>query len=164
MKTSLVKTVTEDNLELHGIFYKSASLTNKAMLLIHGVRGNFYENAFVDEMGQSFTKDGYAFLSVNNRGHGMHGSAFELFMESIFDIKAWINYLVDQDYNDITLIGHSLGASKAVYYLAETSDKHVNKVVLLAPTDVYYEIIENADHSFRGKEKELVDSILSWLK
>ena len=69
MKTKLVRVVTSDKLVLHGVLYTPEKGTDKVVVHIHGMGGNFYENHFVDLMAEEFTKNGVAFLTGNNRGH-----------------------------------------------------------------------------------------------
>ncbi len=122
MNTSLVRTFTTDNLALEGLLYEPTSPSSKVVLLIHGIAGNFYRNPFTDVMAEKFTTSGMAFLTVNTRGHDpvaniissdgksdiRVGSAFEVFEDSIFDIKAWIDFLEAKKYKEVVIVAHSL--------------------------------------------------------
>lgn len=153
MRGEFVRIFTDDGLELHGLFCPPAvAKTNEiALLHIHGFTGNFYEDRLVDHIADRLTGSGYAFLTVNMRGHDylsdfikktdsgltyvQIGSAHEIFEECIYDIKAWIDFLKGCSYSNIILEGISLGTLKVVFYQNQTQDKRVQGLVLLSPLD-----------------------------
>lgn len=184
MKTKFVRIVTKDKLILSGNLYSPDKTTKKTILHIHGMSGNFYENLFLDYMAYEFTKNGYSFFSVNNRGAGTFfdfpikgkkeahkriGNAYEKFEECIFDIKAGIDFLEKEGFKEIILQGHSLGAVKVAYYMAKTKDKRVSKLILVSPSDMVG-LTEDKDHTKRmslskrliteGKGSELLPDLL----
>jgi pimeloyl-ACP methyl ester carboxylesterase len=151
MKTQFLRAISEDKLILQGLLYKPEKSTNKLVVYVHGMSGNFYECKFVDSMAKVFTDNGWAFLAPNNRGHDFIadlpvagekekykriGNMFEKFEECVLDIKPWIDFAEEQGFSEIVLLGHSLGCSKVVYYLVQTKDKRVNKLVLASPADM----------------------------
>ncbi len=184
MRTNFVRITTDDKLILSGGLYSPDKDTKKAILHIHGMGGNFYENSFIGFMAEEFTGEGYSFLSLNNRGaqiifdfpidgseekHKRIGSAYEKFEECVHDIKAGIDFLVKEGYTEIILQGHSLGSVKAAYYVAKTQDKRVLKLVLISPSDMVG-LSEDKNHERRmtlskkliqeGKGKELLPELL----
>jgi len=151
MKTRFLRVVTKDKLILQGLLYEPDKSTDRVILHIHGMAGNFYENRFLDSMAEVFTKNGWAFLSVNTRGHDLIadfpisgtkeefkriGNFREKFEECVLDIEAWMDFIDKTGYKNIILQGHSLGSVKAVYYLAKTGDTRVSKLVLASPPDI----------------------------
>jgi len=151
MNTKFIRIITEDQLILQGLIYEPAKPSNKAYLHIHGMAGNFYENRFLDAMAEEITSAGYAFLSINTRGHDIIadfpivgseekykriGDAYEIFEECLLDIKPAIDYLQKNGYAEIILCGHSLGAVKVAYYVAKTQDGRVKKLILMSPPDM----------------------------
>ncbi len=151
MKTTFVRHETEDNLVLHGLLYEPDTKSDKVILHIHGMGGNFYENNFLDFMSKTFTDQGFAFLTINTRGHDLIsdfviksekeeykriGNFREKFEDCILDIRCWLDFLEKKAFKNIVLQGHSLGAVKVVYYLAKTNDQRVNKLVLASPPDM----------------------------
>jgi pimeloyl-ACP methyl ester carboxylesterase len=56
--------------------------------------------------------------------------------ECVLDIKSAVDYLENQGYTEIILCGHSLGAVKVVYYLTQSKDSRINKLVLMSPPDM----------------------------
>ena len=153
MRGELVRTLTDDGLELHGLFCSPAAAGANGMALLHvpGFTGNFYEERFVDYIAERVTKRGCAFLTVNTRGHDylsgfirktdsgltyvQIGGAYEIFEECIFDVKAWIDVLQGRGYSRMILEGESLGTLKTVFYEHQTQDERVRGVVLISPVD-----------------------------
>lgn len=153
MRGELVRTFTEDGLELQGLFCPPATAeTNGVGLLhIHGFTGNFYEGRFVDHIAERTTKRGYAFLTANTRGHDYRsvfikktdsdlthvriGTAYEILEECILDMKAWIDFLQKRGYSEVILEAESAGPLKAVFYQHQTQDERVRGMVLISPVD-----------------------------
>ena len=179
MKTTPVRTSTEDNLILQGMLYEPNTSTKKAVLFIHGIGGNYYQDTFIDVLAAKCTSNEHTFLSVNTRGHDevsdiplantedeyrTIGSAYEFFDESIFDLKAWIQFLENHKYKEVILIGHSHGASKIAYYLGKQTDPRVTKVAFLAPIPIkiiqlspnFKELVKVAFHMKKNGQKELM--------
>ena len=163
VNTKLIRIITKDKLLLSGALYTPVRSTDKAIFHIHGMAGNFYENKFLDNMAETYTANGYAFLSINTRGSGSFsdfpiegtkeeykriGNAYEIFEESIYDIKAGIDFLQKEGYTEIILQGHSLGSVKVAYYVAETQDKRISKLILISPSDMVG-LTEDKDHERR---------------
>src|SRR5258708_4101905 len=124
MKTTFTRVVTEDKLILQGLLYEPDQKTDKIILHVHGMAGNFYENKFLDVMAKTFTDNGWALLVPNTRGHDFIsdfpvagekeeykriGNFREKFEECVLDIKAWLDFASTENYRDVVLQGHSLG-------------------------------------------------------
>lgn len=166
MKAELVKTTTEDNLFLNGLFVEGDK-QKPAMIFIHGFEGDFYSHKFISTLGEEFARNNYTFLSVQTRGTGQKielvqtdfeprfiGSHLELLEEAFLDIDAWVKFLLDKGYSNIILSGHSLGTIKSVRYLFEGKYKDkIKKLILFAPFDK-----NGAEDKFtKGKWKEYVE-------
>ncbi len=143
----LVKTITADGLELQGFWINKK--TPVAVFHSHGTAGDFYTHKFIELEAQKLAAAGISFLSANNRGHDVYadirkheadgsvhwvqiGGAFEKFEESVFDIKAWIDFLEQQGVNHIILQGHSL-SQKLIYYMQQTKDDRIIGQIHLSP-------------------------------
>ena len=68
MKQELVRINSIDGIEQPGILYTPDQDTDKIVIHIHGLNGNFYENRFLDTLAKTFTDQNYTFLTFNNRG------------------------------------------------------------------------------------------------
>lgn len=149
MKTSFHRIKTDDNLELCGLLFEPDKKSKIAVVHIHGMAGNFFENRFLDYLAKTFTKNGIAFAPFNNRGYSFIsdsrvgksdfkriGSVYEKFEDCLLDIKAHIDFLEKKGYKEIFLCGHSLGTPKVAFYQAKSQDKRIKSVILLSPTDM----------------------------
>ena len=185
MKTTFCRVVTADKLRLEGLLFEPDRKSNIAVLHIHGMAGNFYENIFLDSMADEYTKAGYALLSFNNRGHDYIadfqivgskenqkriGDAFEKIEDCILDIEAWISFLKLKGYKIFVLQGHSLGAVKAVYYLSDRPKNPFSALILASPPDMLGLVRAEAEKSNFMRDlneaKELVEKKQgnTWLK
>jgi pimeloyl-ACP methyl ester carboxylesterase len=152
MKTSFHRIKTSDGIELAGLLYEPDISTNKVLVHVHGMAGNFYENKFLDFIAQTLTSNGIAFFAFNNRGCELIkdlykiedgkrnivriGNAYEIFEDSALDIKSAIDFVESKGFSEIHLSGHSLGAPKVTYYVAEESDARLSSIILLSPSDM----------------------------
>src|SRR4051794_29844677 len=130
MRTTFLRAQTSDNLLLQGLLYEPEGPARAAVLHVHGMAGNFYENRFLDVFADVYTRAGLALLTVNPRGHDTIadfplagggsrrvGSAYERFADCALDLEAWATVLRERGFGRIIVQGHSLGASKVVHYL-----------------------------------------------
>lgn len=53
MKQKLVRINSIDGIELPGILYTPDISTNKIVIHVHGLSGNFYENRFLDNLAET---------------------------------------------------------------------------------------------------------------
>jgi len=153
MRGELVRIEAEDGLELVGFYAAPEGGASTAVLHVHGLAGNFYENRFVDAVSRDVLARGAGFLSVNNRGHeyrsdnllgdgaetisALGGASWEVFEESAHDVGGCARYLASRGHERIVFEGHSLGCNKIVHYLVSRSVPEAAGVVLLAPPDIY---------------------------
>ena len=148
MKQELVRINSIDNIEQPGILYSPNNDTNKIVIHVHGLNGNFYENRFLDTIAKSYTDNNYAFLTFNNRGRDfitellkgddftIIGGSLERFKDCILDIDGIVNWAKNKGYNEIILEGHSYGCNKVLYYYNHKKSDNIKKIVLLAPCDI----------------------------
>ncbi len=153
MYGQLVKSVASDGVVLDG-FYNKLPKSRIAVLHVHGTAGSFYGNDFIGPLYNQLEKIGCSFLSCNNRGNGRFtmmtqkkpdgtstrrqiGAAYELFIESMYDINGWVEFLLADGYEKIFLEGHSVGCHKVLYFMEHSElCKHIAGVILLSPSDI----------------------------
>jgi len=174
MKTTLCRVNTKDGLRLDGLLFAPEGEARAAVLHLPGRAGNFYANGFLDAMARIYTDCGFAFLSVNTRGHDhiadfrvgdtlrikRIGQAFEIFEECVFDINAWVDFLENKGYEKIILQGHSQGAAKLVYFLSEKPRARIAAMVLMSPADAPGLLRKYQPETFARnltKAKEMID-------
>jgi pimeloyl-ACP methyl ester carboxylesterase len=153
LKGELCRSITPDGLELQGFLSSPEDGAPKgAILHIHGLAGNFYENRFIDSVANTVVASGRAFLAANTRGHDylsdfiserpdgtkeykQIGAIHEIFEECLEDIEAWIAHLRSRGMRSIILQGHSHGALKVTHYLHRKAGPEVTGLILLSPSD-----------------------------
>ena len=135
-----------DNVELQGWLNNEAS--DLAVVHIHGMSGNGYENYFLDNLREMYQQKDISLFTIDTRGRGIisdfrqndgwkrGGSCFEIFEESVHDIQGAINHLKTLGKTRFILQGHSLGCTKVVNFVLTQDISGIEKVVLLAPTDM----------------------------
>jgi pimeloyl-ACP methyl ester carboxylesterase len=173
-----VRFTASDDVELQGWLNNEAS--DIAVVHIHGMSGNGYQNYFLDNLRATYAKHDISLFTIDSRGRGIisdfrqgdgwkhAGSCFELFEESAHDIRGAIDYLKSLGKTRFILQGHSLGCTKVVNFVLNEDVDGVEKVILLAPTDMtgwantepmHTEYLAKAKQLLsEGKGEELVDA------
>lgn len=155
MLVELVRTVTRDGLRLDGSLAtldagsQPSTLPEGpaacAALLLHGVGSNFYSSSTLEPLAGALRDKGYGVLLANTRGHDLVymasvgsvrrrlGAAYETVADCCLDVAAWVELLVQRGFRRVTLVGHSLGAIKALYSQAHQPQPQVDRVVAISP-------------------------------
>jgi pimeloyl-ACP methyl ester carboxylesterase len=168
MHVELVRTLTRDHLRLDGaLLAPSRQLPQPppdkppitAAILLHGVAGNFYTSSTFDAVTPKLQAAGLAVLSVNTRGHDSVfgaslgsvrcrlGAAYETVDDCRHDIAGWIDLLLTRGHTRIVLIGHSLGAIKALYAQAHEQYPQIAAVIAASAPRLSYGAFMNAEES-----------------
>src|SRR2546428_6401316 len=143
MTEELIHTYTEDGLLLEGVRYPArADLT---IVYTHGLASTVFRQPQV-RVGRGLQSAGYPVVAGNNRGAALAtpllqrsgprvlgGSWFERIEDAVTDIRAWMDVAAASGAKRIVLLGHSLGAIKAIRYAAETRDARLAGLVLASP-------------------------------
>lgn len=145
MIVDLVQSTTEDGLRLDGVLQQAEATNRQAVICLHGVGGNFYGSTLLESVAHALLQSRWDVLRANTRGHDAYsiaqststsphqGAAFETVDECRFDITAWVRFLQDRDYQRVLLLGHSLGAVKAIYAQAQSPQPAVCGVIAISP-------------------------------
>jgi pimeloyl-ACP methyl ester carboxylesterase len=146
MNVDFIRFKATDDVELQG--WLNSEVGDTAAIHIHGMSGNGYENNFIDSLRQMYAKHGITLFTIDTRGRGIisdfrqgdgwkhAGSCFEIFDESKHDIQGAIDYLKSIGKTKFILQAHSLGCTKVVNYVLANNNPSIEKVILLAPTDM----------------------------
>jgi len=122
-----------------------AALGVDAVLLLHGAGGNFYSSTMMASLASRLVERGVAALVANTRGHDgistttapigrrVHGAAYENVDACRHDVTAWLRWLAGRGYRRLGLLGHSLGAVKAIYSQAHEAHANVAWLAALSP-------------------------------
>jgi len=155
MLVDLVHISTRDGVRLDGTWRKppqegASQLGLDVIILHHGVGGNFYSPGMFDLYSDTLLEQGCAVLRVNNRGHdpmsravvgeGVRrlGAAYEHLQDCVYDWEGWVDFAHAAGYQRIGLWGHSLGATKSIYYMATQRDPRVQCVLAGSPPRFSY--------------------------
>lgn len=151
MLVDLVRLTTSDGLRLDGVLRSPTpgaanGTAFDAALLLHGVQSNFYTSSTFEGLSQPLLELGLPLLQVNTRGHDnvyagstalggrrWLGAAYEIIDECRYDVTAWCQWLVTRGFQRLLLVGHSLGAVKAVYSQARERHPNVQGLVAISP-------------------------------
>lgn len=155
MKIDTIFFNATDGIKLNGFNYKSENAGKKIIISIHGMATNCMKKR-EETIAQKVNKIGWDYLAFNNRGHDLvnycyrengekiiAGTAFEEISDSYFDILGAINWATENKYEEIYLLGHSLGCTKIVYtYHKFVEEKNTNTlesikgIILLSMVDI----------------------------
>jgi pimeloyl-ACP methyl ester carboxylesterase len=84
------------------------------------------------------------------RGPRRFGAAYEIVDECRLDLAAWREFLIQAGFSRIALVGHSLGAVKAVYAAAHAREDAFARVAALSPPRLSYSLFrKGGDGAFR---------------
>lgn len=156
MQVDLVQATTRDGVRLDGALQTAAGGTEPplpvdAFCLVHGTGGNFYSSSLFDPLAERLLQLGGAVLRVNTRGHdgistahtrrgGQRlGAAYETFDDCRHDVAAWVEWLRQRVGPRVGLIGHSLGAVKCLYTMAQEPQLAVHGIIAVSPPRLSYE-------------------------
>jgi pimeloyl-ACP methyl ester carboxylesterase len=164
MLVDLVHVKAADGVRLDGTIVApgedaTRSSTVDALLCLHGTGSNFYGSTLFDALAPRLLDAGFAVARVNTRGHDLAftsypagkarrlGSAYELVNECPLDLRAWLDLLVQRGHRRIGLVGHSLGAVKAIYSQAHDPHSAVACLVAISPPRLSYRWFRETAHS-----------------
>ncbi len=147
--SELCRVVTGDGLRLDGWLTSPRTLSENfpvsAVLLVHGTGSSFYAGGVLEGFASQAVEAGLTVLRINTRGHdlvariagagksGWGGAAYEVISDCRWDLSAWITFLLERGHDKIALVGHSMGAVKAIYAMAHDHHEAVRFVVAISP-------------------------------
>lgn len=128
-----------------GILYAPQDPPLGIVLHVHGTLGNFYGNAFIQELARRYTAAGLALFSFNLQAHDgvvesvvrsrveYVGGAISTFESCIEDIEEAVFFVSSLGFHVTALQGHSLGCERVLAFL-EASGRGT-PAILLCPVD-----------------------------
>ncbi len=148
IQTQLCTFKTADKERLHGLlFTPPQDRSDLALLFIHGVAMNFYLPPLA-VFGQELAKRRYHCLVINTRGHDwisragnlnqFGGSAYETLENCLADLDGALDWLRLKHYRRFVLVGHSLGAIKAIMYQSTRQRRDIIGVVSCSAPKQFY--------------------------
>ncbi len=120
------------------------------MLCLHGTGSNFYASNMMASLTTALVGGGAAALAANTRGHDgisstnapvgrrLQGAAYEIIDACCHDVTAWLALLRERGYRRLGILGHSLGAVKAIYSQVHRAQADVAWIVAISPPRLSY--------------------------
>ena len=185
LKFELVSAMTSDLVKLHGLFaaaqprdetpQSKKPLPIDAAILLHGLAGNFYNSSLNVRLAESLLQNGVSVVLANTRGHdgismspvggraATIGAAYEIVDDCKHDVNGWADWLCNRRKHErVAVVGHSLGAIKALYAQAHLPHEAVKCVVGLSATRLCH---ANLLNSPRGEDfQKWIDTAKQWVE
>lgn len=159
MHAELVRTLTPDGMRLDGALLAGDDIAERpvdAAICLHGVGANFYTCSTLEAVAPALRKLGISVLLANTRGHDSlytasiamgrrrQGAAVEIVDECRLDVAGWCKFLSEQGHSRILLVGHSLGAIKAVYSQAHEPVGNIVGLIAASPPRLSCQAFKNS--------------------
>ena len=118
---------------------------DKCAVLIHGLEGSA-ESSYITSLALHLNKNGWDIASINLRGcSGTDNELYNAYHSGIIqDLDTSINYLSDT-YENISLIGFSLGGNIVLKYMGFLGQHNLNKVSVAAAVSVPCHLSSSSD-------------------
>ena len=169
MLVDLVQTTTRDGIRLDAIYQAPAhpgacGIALDACLLVHGTGSNFYGSTLFDPLAERLLALGTGVLRINTRGHDLMstaatprggrrlGAAYEVVDDSRHDLAAWMAWLTANVGPRLALVGHSLGAVKCLYAMANAPESSAACVIAISPPRLSYSWFLDSDRAAEFRE------------
>ncbi len=163
----LVRLSTQDHIELCGLMSCGIGGERSAIIHVHGLAGNFYEQSFVDNLVNVAVNTRRRIFLFNNRGHDYFsdairkadnqretiakGGAHERIADATLDISAAVAYVKQCGIHDIIITSHSTGCVKVVrYFLDSHIPPEITGTVFISPSDDVGLQADNAGGEFQN--------------
>ncbi len=133
----------------------SKSKTNKVIILLHGLEGNAQRN-YIKGAGKILLQNNWDIAAMNLRGcSGENNLSYQSYHSGkTDDLKSVLDYILEKDnYQEIVLVGFSLGANLLLKYLGERDD---------VPIEIKKGVAISVPTSLRGSLECLIKSE-NWL-
>jgi len=140
----LVYVRASDDVVNGGVMFRAPQTGSKpiAIVWMHGWGVNFYSPTYVN-IGRRLAERGFTTIAINTRMHDIGTIEKEPFGKRVRgggywgvpsnetkDVAAWMDFVAQQGFTKVVLVGHSAGWATVRSYQAETQDHRVAGVVL----------------------------------
>lgn len=159
MLGELVATSTADQVRLNGFLMAPGGPRTSAVdgvVILHGLAGNFYSSPLLLNLANRLAQSGLQAVVGNSRGHDVvnwvvkagrtqtWGSALEDVADGRLDLGGWAEFLVRRGCRKVVLVGHSLGAIKALHAAVNECHPAVVGIAALSPTRLNHQQFLNS--------------------
>lgn len=106
-------------------------LDTPILLQIHGLLGHFLARGTPRLLPHALLERGFSSMSLNTRlAFAGQFTGKGIFDDALMDIDAGLEFLIDAGFNNIYILGYSLGASMLAYWMANRVSQRVRGIVL----------------------------------
>lgn len=134
--------------------FRAGQPSQPAVLLLHGFLQTRHTPP-ISSLANTLADQGYTVLvptltlGINRRSKSLACEAVHTHTmdEDVAEISYWVNWLANKGYSSIALVGHSVGSTQILRYVAQKPNQAVKKAVLTSLVP------------FRGKPQEVQNAL-----
>lgn len=132
MRSQKITLLTPDKIKIVGIFSKKSS--EKIVVLCHGITSNKNEGGIFIDLEKKLNEKGFSVFRFDFRGHGESGGKQKemTITGELIDLKTVLNWVKDQKFTNIGLLGASFGGAITSIFSSRDQDL-VKSLVLWNP-------------------------------
>jgi alpha-beta hydrolase superfamily lysophospholipase len=140
MRPEFIRYKTEDQEILQALFWFPEEVTKTAVIYVPSATGGFSGQHDLSPIASEITSRGFAFMATNVRTVGNpSGWTFARFEDCVQDVEAAVRYAKSRQFEDLVLVGHSLGGPRAMYYWVQTREPSIRALVFMGSITSSYE-------------------------
>ena len=140
MRPEFVRYKTEDQEILQALLWFPEEDTKTAVIYVPSATGGFSGQHDITPIARAITRKGYAFMATNVRTVGVpNGWTFARFEDCVQDVEAAVRYAKSRQFENLALVGHSLGGPRAMYYWVQTREPSIRALVFMGSIVSPYE-------------------------
>ena len=127
-----VRFQTEDKMILQALLWRPNEDLKTVVLYVPSATGGFAGAHDLTPIAKAITDKGYAFMAMNARTIGIpDGWVFARFEDCVLDVDAAIKCAKSRGFEDVILVGHSLGGPRTMYYWTQKKEPSVRALVFM---------------------------------
>lgn len=165
MKTTWITFHCEDGVELRGGLYSPEQPTEKAVVHIHGLGGNFYENDFLQNLSQSYLTESRTDELIPEGTHGGYLLRAKVYNEQYHEgcEQDIFCYRYPELNQVVSLFKCPLLVAFGSRDLILQKPEEVFETFFSSNKNIQTAVIDGANHSYSGKETELADTVCRFI-
>lgn len=132
MRPEFLRYKTEDQEILQALLWFPQKDTKTGVIYVPSATGGFAGQHDITPVASAITGKGFAFMATNVRTVGIpNGWTFARFEDCVQDVEAAVRYAKSRQFEDLVLVGHSLGGPRAMYYWVQTREPSIRALVFM---------------------------------
>ncbi len=132
MRPEFIRYKTTDQEILQALLWFPKKDTKTAVIYVPSATGGFAGQHDITPIASAITSKGYAFMATNVRTVGIpNGWTFARFEDCVQDVGAAVQCAKSRQFENLVLVGHSLGGPRAMYYWVQTREPSIRALVFM---------------------------------